>query len=141
MLQIKPILKDKEEFPTIETLANYLSSQDLKLYQQFLAEIHERSFKEDWNYYNDGKNWLAKILSKKRNLGWLSIWETGFKLTVYFGERLWAIFSDSELSEELQKYTVEIHQNGKLIAVMLLISDSASLQMGLNLITFKKKVK
>lgn len=62
---MKPILKDKEEFPTIENLANHLSEKDLLLYQQLLESIHEYSFQEDWNYYNDGHNWLSKILFKK----------------------------------------------------------------------------
>lgn len=33
----------------------------------------------EWRYYNDGKSWLCKMLSKKKNLFWLSIWEGCFR--------------------------------------------------------------
>ena len=136
---MKPILKDKEEFPTIENLANHLSEKDLLLYQQLLESIHEYSFQEDWNYYNDGHNWLSKILFKKKNLGWISIWETGVKVTVYFGERVWPQLVANELFSKLEANDASIQKSGKLNAV--LIQDEESLQVAVALINLKKTIK
>lgn len=138
---MKPILKDKEEFPTIENLANHLSEKDLLLYQQLLESIHEYSFQEDWNYYNDGHNWLSKILFKKKNLGWISIWETGVKMTVYFGERVWPQLVANELFSKLEVNEASIQKSGKLNAVLIPIQDEESLQVAVALINLKKTIK
>lgn len=138
---MKPILKDKEEFPTIENLANHLSEKDLLLYQQLLESIHEYSFQEDWNYYNDGHNWLSKILFKKKNLGWISIWETGVKVTVYFGERVWPQLVANELFSKLEANEASIQKSGKLNAVLIPIQDEESLQVTVALINLKKTIK
>lgn len=136
---MKPILKDKEEFPTIENLANHLSEKDLLLYQQLLESIHEYSFQEDWNYYNDGHNWLSKILFKKKNLGWISIWETGVKVTVYFGERVWPQLVANELFSKLEANDASIQKSGKLNAVLIPIQDEESLQVAVALINLKRR--
>ena len=138
---MKPILKDKEEFPTIENLANHLSEKDLLLYQQLLESIHEYSFQEDWNYYNDGHNWLSKILFKKKNLGWISIWETGVKVTVDFGERVWPQLVANELFSKLEANDASIQKSGKLNAVLIPIQDEESLQVAVALINLKKTIK
>ena len=138
---MKPILKDKEEFPTIENLANHLSAENLALYQQLLAEIHACSFKEDWNYYNDGKTWLSKILFKKKNLGWISIWETGVKVTVYFGERVWPQLVANELFNKLEANDASIQKSGKLNAVLIPIQDETSLHVAIELVNLKKNIK
>ena len=138
---MKPILKDKEEFPTIENLANHLSEKDLLLYQQLLESIHEYSFQEDWNYYNDGHNWLSKILFKKKNLGWISIWKTGVKVTVYFGERVWPQLVANELFSKLEANDASIQKSGKLNAVLIPIQDEESLQVAVALINLKKTIK
>jgi len=138
---MKPILKDPEEFPTIENLANQLSGDNLKLYQQLLVELHDQSFMEDWNYYKDGSNWLSKILFKKKNLGWISVWETGIKVTVYFGERIWPTLVASELFSKLEANGATIHKSGKLTAVLIPLRDETSLQTAVETIKFKKNAK
>lgn len=138
---MKPILKDKEEFPTIENLANHLSEKDLLLYQQLLEALHGHSYQEDWNYYNDGHNWLSKILFKKKNLGWISIWETGVKVTVYFGERVWPQLVANELFSKLEANEASIQKSGKLNAVLIPIQDEESLQVTVALINLKKTIK
>lgn len=138
---MKPLLKDPEELPTIENLAKYLGTDSLALYQQLLVMLHKESFKEDWNYYNDGKHWLAKILYKKKNLGWISIWESGVKITVYFGERIWPQLMTNELFQQLEASDVEIHKSGKLTAVLVPILNETSLQNAVALVKFKKAAK
>lgn len=138
---MKQLLKDKEEFPTIEHLANHLSKKDLLLYQQLLEALHEHSYQEDWNYYNDGHNWLSKILFKKKNLGWISIWETGVKVTVYFGERVWPQLVANELFSKLEANDASIQKSGKLNAVLIPIQDEESLRTAIELVNLKKTAK
>ena len=138
---MKPLLKDQAEFPTVENLAKHLSAENLSLYQQLLVELHENSYMEDWNYYKDGNNWLSKILFKKKNLGWISIWETGVKVTVFFSERVWQQLVANELFAKLEDNEASIQKNGKLNTVLIPIQDQASLQTAVELVNFKKKLK
>ena len=138
---MKPILKDPSEFPTIENLAKHLSPEDLKLYQQLLEEIHKHSYQEDWNYYKDGNNWLSKILFKKKNLGWISVWETGIKVSVFFADRVWPQLVANELFSKLEANGAEIDKTGKLNAVLVPIKDEASLQTAVELVQLKKTIK
>lgn len=138
---MKPILKDQSEFPSVENLAKHLSAEDLALYQQLLDEIHKFSYIEDWNYYKDGNNWLSKILFKKKNLGWISIWETGVKVTVYFGERVWPQLVANELFSKLEANGASIQKTGKLSAVLIPIKDEESLQTAVELVNLKKTIK
>lgn len=138
---MKPILKDQTEFPTVENLAKHLSKENLSLYQQLLTKLHENSYMEDWNYYKDGNNWLSKILFKKKNLGWISIWETGVKVTVFFSERVWPQLVANELFAKLEANEASIQKNGKLNTVLIPIQDQASLQTAVELVNFKKKLK
>ena len=39
--------------------------KNYKLYEEFETKINELKLTLDWNYYNDGKSWLCKILNKK----------------------------------------------------------------------------
>lgn len=138
---MKPILKNQAEFPTVENLAKHLSKENLSLYQQLLTELHENTYMEDWNYYKDGNNWLSKILFKKKNLGWISIWETGVKVNVFFSERVWPLLVANELFAKLEANEASIQKNGKLNTVLIPIQDQASLQTAVELVNFKKKLK
>lgn len=138
---MKPILKDSSEFPTIENLAKHLSPEDLKLYQQLLEELHKQSYQEDWNYYKDGHTWLSKILFKKKNLGWISVWETGLKVSVFFSERIWPQLVANELFSKLEANGAEIDKTGKLNAVLIPIKDDTSLMIAVKTVNFKKNIK
>ncbi|MGH1648097.1 DUF3788 family protein [Enterococcus gilvus] len=137
---MKPILKDPEEFPSIEHLANHLSAEHLALYQQLLEALHDFSYQEEWHYYKDGHNWLSKILLKKKNLGWISVWETGVKVSVFFGARIWPQLVANELFQRLETHGATIDQSGKLTAVLVPIQDEASLQTAVDLVNFKKSI-
>ena len=63
-----PILKDKNIFPTNEVLADVLEAS-FPAFEAFSASAEAAGLTLEWNYYNDGKAWLCKVLSKR---GWLS---------------------------------------------------------------------
>ncbi|MFR3685051.1 MAG: DUF3788 family protein [Enterococcus sp.] len=138
---MKPILKDPSEFPTIENLAKHLSPENLQLYQQLLETIHKYSYQEDWNYYKDGNNWLSKILFKKKNLGWISVWETGIKVSVFFADRVWPQLVANELFSKLEANGAEIDKTGKLNAVLIPLKDENSVITAIETINFKKNIK
>ena len=79
----KLLLLDPKVNPDNDVLKTTLKKA-YKIYQEFVEKINDKELVLEWDYYNDQKSWLCKVLKKKKNMCWLSIWNTGFKLTFYF---------------------------------------------------------
>lgn len=84
------ILKDKNVFPTNEVIADVLEAS-FPAFEEFSASAAAADLTLEWNYYNDGKAWLCKVLSKKKNLAWLVVYQSFFKVTSYFTENTWTV--------------------------------------------------
>lgn len=138
---MKAVLANKDEYPTNEMLKQYFSETEYELYVQLLEGLHENGLQEEWNYYNDGKSWLGKIMSKKKNLGWISYLDTGLQVGVYFGERLWNQVLTLDLDERIQKDLPQIEKSGRLYGVIIPISDEAYVKAAVSLVLFKKTAK
>ena len=111
-----------------------------KRFMEFVELINARNLVLEWHYYNDAKCWLGKILNKKKNLCWLSVWNTGFKLTFYFMEK--NIKGIHELSiDEIKKMTAENKPVGKFIPIIILVSNKKKLDNGLKILEYKKLLK
>ena len=112
-----------------------------KTYQAFTAKISELTLVLDWNYYNDGKSWLCKVLKKKKNLCWLSIWNTGFKLGFYFtAETIKGVY-ELDINDEIKKAAKEMKPIGKLCPVVILTEDNEILNDTLKILEYKMKLK
>lgn len=138
---MKAILTNRDEYPTPEVLQQHFPEAEYALYQQLLDGLHQNDLQEEWNYYNDGKSWLGKILFKKKNLGWISYLETGLQIGVYFGERVWPQVLALDLDERIKSKLPQIEKSGKLYGVIIPISDEAYVQAALQLMLFKKTAK
>lgn len=138
---MKAILTNKDEYPTNEVLQRHFSDIEYALYRQLLDSLYQNDLQEEWNYYNDGKSWLGKILFKKKNLGWISYLETGLQVGVYFGDRAWTQVLALDLDERIKNKLPQIEKSGKLYGVIIPISDEAYVQAALQLVLFKKTAK
>ena len=114
--------------------------KNYKLYAEFLNKINELNLVLEWNYYNDGKSWLGKLLNKKKNMAWLSIWNTGFKLTFYFTEKTIDGVYELDIDNEIKTISKEMKPVGKLRTVIFLIKSKKALNDGLKLLEYKIKV-
>jgi len=84
----KPLLNDKLEYPHDDVLAKYLGKTKI-IWDEFVAHLSStfNSMSLEWNYYNDGKAWLCKLVHKKKTVCWISIWDQYFKVTFYFTDK------------------------------------------------------
>ena len=89
-------------------------------YQHFVCKLHPLDIQLVWNYYTDGKAWLAKGLyawtgvrggKKEMTVFWLSIWDGFFKVTVYLPET----YRKDALNLPLDHKTLEMIQNAKVM--------------------------
>jgi len=95
----------------------------------------------EWHYYNDAKSWLCKVLSKKKNLCWLSAWSTGFKLTFYFPDKAINGVYELDISDEIKTAAKEMKPVGKSHPVMFLVKSKKIINDGLKLLEYKRKLK
>ena len=111
------------------------------LYKIFLEKLKERNLVIDWNYYKDGKSWLGKILYKKKNICWLSVWDTGFKLTFYFTNKTINGINELSINDEIKSDAKETKPIGKLIPVIMKIGNRSIINDALKIIDYIMQVK
>jgi hypothetical protein len=108
-----------------------------KLYMDFLNKINALNLSPEWNYYNDGKSWLCKLLNKKKNMCWLSVWNTGFKLTFYFAEKAIGGIYELDIDNEIKSSAKEMKPVGKSHPVILLNKKKKIMNDGLKILEYK----
>jgi len=70
-----------------------------------------------WNYYNDGKQWLYKMVYKKKTVYWASMMEGGFHITFYFGDKAEPAIMESGLSNSTKESFLTGKRFGKIRAI------------------------
>ena len=110
------------------------------LFTEFEKKIAEQDLVLEWNYYNDGKSWLCKILHKKKNYGWLSVWNTGFRITFYFPEKAINGVYELDISDDIKTAAKETKQVGKSHPVMLLIKTKKIMNDAIKILEYKRKL-
>ena len=134
------ILTDPMIEPTESVLEQALGKK-YKLFTGFVNEIAKQNFFQEWHFYNDAKSWLCKILNKKKNYCWLSVWNTGFKLTFYFTEKTIDGVFDLEINGKIKQQAANTKAVGKLHPVILLIGSKSIMNDGLKLLEYKLQLK
>jgi len=94
----------------------------------------------EWSYYKDGKSWLGKILYKKKNICWLSVWSTGFKITFYFTNKTINGINELSISDEIKKQAIEAKPIGKLIPIIMRIGSKSLMNDRLKILDYKRQI-
>lgn len=116
------MLKFKEVFPN-EELLEFTLGKSYTAYTELLGRLSEKSISPQWNYYNDGKSWLCKLLLKKKNLAWLSVYDGSFNVTCYFMERHIEDIDKSTISQPVKELFYVTKPIGKLIPMTIKTSQ------------------
>jgi len=133
------LLSKPELFPSKEILIQVLGN----IYDVF-EELEKKLTQDelaltlDWNYYNDGKSWLCKVVHKKKTVFWLSIWDGFIQAGFFFLVR--HLEGIAELQLEENSFTVE-KEIGKLIPFVFRINKKEQIENLLKMVEFKKKAK
>ena len=136
----KLLLLDPMVNPDNEVLKATLG-KGYKIYQEFAEKINDKKLVLEWNYYNDQKSWLCKVLQKKKNMCWLSIWNTGFKLTFYFTEKTIEGIYELDINNKIKNSAKAMKPVGKLRPVILLIENTKLLNDGIKILEYKMELK
>jgi len=137
----KPLLTEETIYPTNEVLKNVLCDS-YDVFEELTNKItNDFDLILEWNYYKDQKAWLCKVLNKKKNIFWLSIWDKFFKATFFFTEKHLEGFSVLDISENIKEDLCLSKPVGKLLPLLLSIDNKEQLDDLLKIITFKKSLK
>jgi Protein of unknown function (DUF3788) len=136
------LLKDERAFPDDKVLKTALGDS----YAAYSALINTVTADEfgllpQWNYYNDGKAWLCKVVYKKKTVFWLSAWEGYFKAAFYFTEKNCDGIDGLEIAPEIKQSFKSANHIGKLIPLALSIRSRNQLPDLLRIIAYKKGLK
>jgi len=135
----KAILTD----PAIKPEGSVLESALGKNYKRFLEfadKISALDLVLEWRYYNDG-GWLCKVLNKKKNLCWLSVWDIGFKLGIFFTEKTIGGIQELKIDDEIKDMAKNSKAMGKILPVVILVGNKKMLDSALKVLEYKKSLK
>ena len=133
------ILQDPSQKPEGDVLKRELG-ENYGRFTEFAEKVTSQNLVFEWNYYRDG-GWLCKVLYKKKNLCWLSIWNTGFKLGFLFTEKTIDGFLKLQISEEVKSMAKASGATGKFIGLLLLIENEKVMSDAFKVIEYKKGLK
>ena len=136
----KQVLLDPMVEPKDSVLEDALGKK-YELFTEFSKEIERKELILEWNYYKDTKSWLCKVLNKKKNLCWLSVWDTGFKLTFYFTEKNVEGIYSLDINNDIKEAIIETKHVGKLIPVIIEVKDKGKIKDGLKIMEYKNNLK
>ena len=137
------LLRDSELFPSDEVLRGALGESaytTLKSFLEILAS-QEYGLTFEWRFYNDSKVWLGKIEHKKKTALWLSVWPGCFKTTFYFTEKHLEAIAALDISEAIKDEFAKAKPIGRLIPMIIEISEKEQLKDLLNIVRLKKSLK
>jgi len=142
-MEVQMLLRDSDIFPSNEVLKNTLGDTIYNVLESFLDTITDEEYGlvPEWRFYNDGKAWLCKIVNKKKTIVWLSVWEGFFKLGFYFTEKHMEDIAVLNISETIKENFSEAKPSGRLIPMIIDVTNNGQLEDILTIIRFKKSLK
>jgi hypothetical protein len=137
----KLVLSDKNVIPDDNLIFSHIG--DRKKQWQNIMNYVSANYKEssgNWNYYNDGKQWLFKMVQKKKTLFWAAILEGTFRITFYFGDKAEPIILNSDLPESVKEGFKTGKRYGKIRPISFKIEEVHDIQTIYKIIDIKSRV-
>ncbi|MCU0456409.1 MAG: DUF3788 domain-containing protein [Bacteroidales bacterium] len=135
------VFKDKDLPPTDDLILQYLGASG-HLWQSVMSYISEScdDTKGTWNWYNDGKQWLFKVVRKKKTIFWASVLEGGFRITFYFGGKAEPAIRASAIRDDLKDQYMTGPRYGQIRAITLRPGNTNDISEIEKLIALKMKI-
>ena len=136
------VLTDKSVFPHDDLVFSYLGQNSI-YWQKLLDAVRARypDVREVWNYYNDGKRWLLRTMRKKKTICWIGVFDGGFRITFYFGDKAESIIEGSDLPEILKDEFRNGKRFGKIRAISIRVEGPDDIAHAIRLTELKEKIK
>jgi hypothetical protein len=136
------LLSDKNIFPTDEIIFS-LTGENRIYWQQIMNYMADKYLdsKGEWNFYNDGKRWLFKMVNKKKTIFWAAILSGTFRVTFYFGNKAESVIDASDLPQSIKDGFRSVKRYGLIRPVTLLVNNITDVENVIKLIAIKHQIK
>ncbi len=136
------MFSDKQITPTDDLIFSIIGDKkDLWIsIMKYMHENYEDSAGE-WNYYNDGKRWLFKMVRKKKTIFWIGVLEDTFRVTFYFPNRAEPAIEESDLPEAIKDEFTNAKRYGSTRGLSIRMADPGDVENVIRLINIKVKLK
>jgi Protein of unknown function (DUF3788) len=136
------LLSDNSIIPTDEYIFSIIG--DKKKFWESIMSYMRDNYKDSsggWNYYNDGKRWLFKMIFKKKTTFWISVVEDTFRVTLWFSDKAEALINESNLPQSIKDEFRSSKKYGAIRAVTIKINTTIDVDNVLRLIAIKTNLK
>ncbi len=118
------VLTDKSVYPDDALIFSKIGNNSV-YWKNLLKSIRELypASEEVWKYYNDGKNWLFRVILKKKTLFWIGVLEDTFRITFYFGDKAEPVIEKSSLPENIKAEFKNGKRYGKIRAITIKVKS------------------
>lgn len=136
------VLTDKSVYPDDELIFSIIGVNSIH-WKKLLASVRELypASEEVWNYYNDGKNWLFRVILKKKTLFWMAVHEDTFRITFYFGDKAEPLIEKSSLPGELKATFKNGTRYGKIRPISFKVTSREDVNNALIITGIKAAMK
>jgi hypothetical protein len=136
------LFSDKNIKPTDELIFSIIGDKK-ELWRTLMNHMND-NYKDssgEWNYYNDGKRWLFKMLRKKKTIFWIGMVENTFRVTFWFSDKAESMINESNLPDSIKDEYRSSKKYGAIRAVTVRINDNTDVDNVLKMIAIKNKIK
>jgi hypothetical protein len=136
------MLKDPEVIPT-DRIIESLVGERIKLWTAVLGYASEnmKDVSGSWNYYKDGKQWLFKLVQKKKTILWAGIFDGNFRVTFYFGDKAEPVIDKSELPAGIIKGFKNAKRYGAIRPITMILTNHSDIEIVYLLMHIKSNIK
>lgn len=138
----KLVLSNRDVPPTDEIIFSHIGKKK-DLWQSIMADVsvHYNDMAGTWNYYNDGKQWLFKMVQKKKTIFWIGVMEGSFRVTFYFGGKAEPFIVASDLPDGEKQQYLSGKRYGNIRAVTINVNEKHDISTIMKLIEIKTRLK
>lgn len=143
MEEIEKLVLSDKNVPVDDNLLSTVLADKMPLWKKLMSEISGRyaGSTGDWNYYNDGKQWLFKMVLKKKTLFWGAVHSDTFRITFYFGDKAEPVLDQSDLPQAVKDDFKTAKRYGAIRAISTKIMNNDDLDIVFTLAEIKSKLK
>jgi hypothetical protein len=135
------VLTDKSVIPNDNLIFSIIGDKKVH-WQKLMHDVHEKypDAEEVWNYYNDGKNWLFRMIRKKKTLFWIGILKDTFRITFYFGDKAAPLVEKSDLPASMKEEFKNGKRYGKIRAISIRVEEAKDIENARKLVDIRIRV-
>jgi len=135
-------LTDKNIVPTEELIFSIIGFN--AVYWQRIMKYAYDNFPETaggWNYYNDGKQWMFKLVQKKKTLFWAGLINDTFRVTFWFGDKAEPLIEEAILSPFIKDEFRTARKFGAVRPLSITVREQSDADNVISLISVKNRIK